>query len=137
MCALDPENKELIFSTGLKLFGDYIGRNKDEIKSFAKRQTRVDGYFIYYLNLNDFDDQIKSARMKLEKNSIYSDCNLQYNSFIRYSEYLKSFCKNMKNPEEFEIKFITQSNDIKGYKFDDINKFLSYYSNLPNNILSK
>lgn len=135
ICALNYEEKEIIFSTGLKLFGDFIGRHKDEIKSFAKRQTKVDGYFIYYLNNDDFNDQISSALMKLEKNSIYSDCNLQYDHFIKYSKYLLSLLYNNDNPDEFEIKFITQSNDIKGYKFDDIDKFISYYLSLENKIL--
>ena len=43
---VNPYSDEIIFSTGLKLFGDFINRNKDDIKSAAKRQGLIDKYFI-------------------------------------------------------------------------------------------
>ena len=134
MCAIDTKNKIIIFSTGLKLFGDYINRGKDEIKSVAKRQTRIDGYFVYYLNTIDFNTQCETATLKIIKNSVYSDCNLQYPDFIKYANYLKEYLINGSNAENFKIIFITQSNDPKGYKFADLNRFLDYYKTLPNNL---
>ena len=136
MCAVNPDNHEIIFSTGLKLFGDYIGKHKDDIKSFAKRQTKVNGYFIYYLTKTDFQNQVKSAKLKIDKNSIYSDCNLQYPEFIKYSEYIKNIILNINNnPENFKILFITQSNEPCGYKYDDAKKFLEYYELIESRII--
>lgn len=133
MCAINPETNEIIFSTGLKLFGDLIGRHKDEIKSFAKRQTKVNGFFIYYLNREDFVNQLYSANLKIEKNSIYSDTNLQYPEFIKCSEILIDILKGkFQNNHGFNIKFITQSSD--GYKYDDVEKFLKLYDTLENKI---
>ena len=134
-CSINISDKKIIFSTGLKLFGDYIGRHKDEIKSAAKRQTKLDGYFIYYLNKSDFSEQMSNAKLKIEKNTTYSDYKLQYNDFVKYGEYLLSILKDNKNPENFEILFITQSNDSCGYKYENPDKFMKYYSRVSNSIV--
>ena len=133
ICALDPDNKICIFSTGLKLFGDYIGKNKDDIKSYAKRQTRISGYFVYYLNKIDFDNQMKNAELKFKKNSIYSDSNDQYPIFIEYGIKLQNYLNTNKDIlKDFKIYFITQDNF--GYKFSNINTFFEYYNSLYNRI---
>lgn len=120
ICAVNPEDSTMIFSTGLKLFGDHIGRDKDEIKSFARRQTLVDGYFIYYMNSIDFEVQMMSAKTKVEKNSIYSDCNLKYKDFIEFGEYIKDFIHTGNNPKNMEIMFITQnSSSSSGYIYSN------------------
>ena len=130
-------DKKIVFSTGLKLFGDLIGRSKDEVKSAAKRETRLEKYFIYYLNKTDFDNQINAAKLKIEKNSIYSDCNLQYPDFVKYGEYIKSILKNgiKSNEENFRISFITQSNNIVGYDELEPDKFIEYYKSVPFSII--
>lgn len=135
ICGLNPDKKEIIFSTGGKLFGDLIGRHKDEIKSFARRQTKADGYFIYYLNATDFNQQMNIAKLKIEKNSIYSDCNLIYPVYVYYGEYVQKYLSDRSNPEGFDVKFITQCVAPPGYKFEDIQKFIAYYSTLENSII--
>lgn len=119
ICALNYKERKIIFSTGLKLFGDYIHRDKDEIKSYARRQTMVDNYFIYYMNPEDFNTQLESANKKVIKNSIYSDCNLQYGLFIEYANYIIELLKYDNNPEDFDVYFITQDNSELGYTFKD------------------
>ena len=137
IAAINTDKTEIIFSTGLKLFGDFIGRSKDEVKSAAKRETRLEGYFIYYMNFTDFSKQILDAESKINKNTTYEDYKLQYYDFIKYSNYLISILKDLnKNTEEFEIKFITQSNDKCGYKFEDINNFFEYYKNAVSSIVT-
>lgn len=137
VAAINTDKKELIFSTGLKLFGDYIDRSKDEIKSAAKRETRLNGYFIYYMNYTDFSKQVLDAESKINKNTTYDDYRLQYHDFIKYSNYLISILKaRTDNPEKFTLKFITQSNDDCGYKFEDINNFFEYYKNAVNSIVT-
>lgn len=139
ICALNPETNHIIFSTGLKLFGDYIGKKKDDIKSFAKRQTKVCGYFIYYLNPTDFFNQIKSAKLKEDKNSVYSDCNLLYGQFIEYAESIIAIVSRdiTCNYSGFTVQFITQSSEDPGYKFEDPEKFIEYYNTLKTTILQK
>ena len=135
LCAIDNEKKELILSTGFKLFGDFISRNKADVKSAAKRETRLEGYFLYYMNKIDFESQIKSAQYKIEKNSIYSDKNLQYPEFIKYSKYLLEYLKNRSNPENFNIRFIIQSENEPWYQESSIEKFFEYYKSMPNNLI--
>ena len=136
VAGINTDTKTIIFSTGLKLFGDFIGRSKDEIKSAAKRETRLEGYFIYYMNLTDFTKQILDAESKIKKNTTYEDYKLQYYDFVKYSNYLINIMKDSENnPETFIIKFITQSNDECGYKFEDVEKFFEYYKNAVNSIV--
>ena len=134
ICAINPEMNEFIFSTGLKLFGDYIGRSKDNIKSAAKRETKINGYFIYYLNNTDYNNQISNALSKYNKNSIYSDCTLQYGDFLIYGNILKMYLNNFKNDLIYP-KFIMQSSSTKGYDEKSIDIFIKYYSNLDNKII--
>lgn len=135
ICAIRPESKEIIFSTGLKLFGDYIDRHKDEVKSAAKREAKLNGYHLYYMNTIDFKKQVEDAISRIQKNSIYSDNKLQYPEFMEYSKYLLNYLRNNKNPDNFEIKFLTQSNTETGYEFKDLNLFFEYYKTIPNNLL--
>lgn len=134
MCAVNTKEKLVVFSTGLKLFGDYIGRGKDEIKSAAKRETRMEGFFIYYLNKTDFMNQYAIAQRKNDKQSIYSKCNDQYPDFIKYADYIRNYIQNGDNPEGFKIIFITQDPDSE-YKFSDVDSFLSYYKSLSDIII--
>lgn len=134
--AINTETREVIFSTGLKLFGDYINRSKDEVKSAAKRETRLEGFFIYYLNASDFRSQIEDAISKIKRNSVYEDYKLQYHDFIKYSKILKDILKSSSlNGFDFTLKFITQSNDPCGYEFKNINDFFDFYNNASNKII--
>ena len=136
ICAYNPETNQAYFSTGLKLFGDFIGRHKDEIKSAARRQTKIDGYFIFYLNKKDFSSQIQNVNSKIEKNINYNDYNLQYPLFLYSSKNILSIIQENKNENNIEIFFITQSNDECGYKYDSFDVFLKYYKNIPNNLIN-
>ena len=108
ICCVNPDKKEMIFSTGLKLFGDYIGRSKDEIKSAAKRETKLNGYFIYYMNQSDISKQLENAINKIQRNHIYNDNLLQYSDFIKYYNYVNYFIYDHES-SDFSIKFITLS----------------------------
>lgn len=129
VAAISPAENEIIFSTGLKLFGLVIGRSKDEIKSSAKRETKLDGYFIYYLNTEDFESQIDSAENKILKNRFFRDNKLQYHDFIIYANKLISIL-NTDHESDMQLKFITQSNSDKGYEFRKIEEFFELYSDM-------
>lgn len=135
IAAINTESKTIIYSTGLKLFGDFIDRSKDEVKSAAKRETRLEGFFIYYLNMGDFTTQITHAQSKIDKNTTYADYRLQYYDFIKYSEYLINLLSRHENPEGFNMLFITQSNDPCGYKYENVEKFFGYYKKAVNSII--
>lgn len=135
VACINTETKCIVFSTGLKLFGDYIHRSKDEVKSAARRQTRLGGYFIYYMNSTDFEKQVMDSESRIAKNGRYGDNKLQYHDFIKYSRYLCDYLRKSENPQKFEVKFITQSNDPCGYKFDSIEKFIRYYNDASNRII--
>ena len=134
VACINTSTKHIVFSTGLKLFGDYISRSKDEVKSAAKRETRLEGYFIYYMNSVDFEKQVMDAESKIAKNVKYKDSKLQYHDFLKYSSYLIEYLTTSENSLEFKIDFITQSNDDCGYRFEDIGVFNEYYKNASNKI---
>lgn len=67
ICAINNNTNEMIFATGMKLFGDYIGKTKDLVKNRAKNQTKINGYFIIYLDDNDRESQLLSITAKYSK----------------------------------------------------------------------
>ena len=137
VACIDTANKAIVFSTGLKLFGDFIDRSKDEVKSAAKRETRLNGYFIYYMNYNDFTKQLIDAESKIKKNTTYADYRLQYYDFVKYSNYLIELLKDKtNNPEKFDMKFITQSNEPCCNKFEEIDNFFEYYKDAVSSIVT-
>lgn len=59
--AINPEIKKAYISIGLKLFGDFVGSSKDQVKNCAKRGIRHRGYYIIYLNTDD-RESVESKR---------------------------------------------------------------------------
>lgn len=129
ICAISVSEKNIYFSSGLKLFGLLIGRSKDEIKTAAKRGTMKNGYMFYYMNSTDFMMQ-KFAVNKKMSGPIINYKYEYYVDFIKYSEYLVNFLKTGDNPENFNIYFMTQTDENdNGYIISDPNDFLLYYKN--------
>lgn len=63
VACINSSTKELIISIGMKLFGDYIGSSKDQVKNCAKRGIKHRGYHIIYLNEYD-RESIRNLVMK-------------------------------------------------------------------------
>lgn len=135
MISVNPEQKCIVISIGGKLFGDFINRHKDEVKSAAKRETKLEGFFIYYLNDTDFNSQINSANLKIAKNINYKDYKLQYYDFIKYSNMIKKFLQTKEIPNGFNVKFIVQDNSEIGYEFRSIDEFFTLYENYSKRII--
>ena len=123
ICAINPSLKLIIFSTGMKLFGDRIFRRKDEVKSAARRTSSLNGFFLYYLNEKDFNTQLAFAKYNIDKGSQ----NPIYTSFIELSEYIFNYLKYNTNPLNYEIKFIHQADNVEGYEYDDVNEVIVYF----------
>lgn len=68
--ALNPDTKEGYFCNGMKLFGDFVGSSKDQVKNCAKRGIRHHGYYIIYLQ--SFDRELVS-NMRKETQKDYED----------------------------------------------------------------
>lgn len=127
IAALNPTTKEVIFSTGLKLFGDYINRGKDEIKSAAKRSSSMNGYYIYYLSQEEFSKQIEYAEIYSKKERLH----VNYDEFFHLAKLLVDILIQNSNDENYSIKFIHQSDDSEtGYVFNDPEIILKYYNSL-------
>lgn len=126
-CGINPDTKEIIFSTGLKLFGDYIGRGKDEVKSAAKRSSSLNNYFLFYINNNDFNNQIEYALKYNKKDKKLVD----YDKFFYLANILCEILNNNRNEHNFNLKFIHQSDENEdGYVFENPDVFIKYYRNL-------
>lgn len=127
IAAINPLTKEIIFSTGLKLFGDYINRGKDEIKSAAKRSSSLNGFYIYYLNNESFSKQIQYAEIYSKKEKVYVD----YDTFFHLADMIVKVLIHNVNTENYSIKFIHQSDDSEsGYVFNDPEIVINYYKSL-------
>lgn len=135
VAGIKTDTNEIVFATGLKLFGDLIGRSKDEIKSAAKRETRLNGYFIYYMNSTDFSKQLIDADTKIKKNSTYEDYRLQYHDFIKYAGILQHIVETEEFPAGMKSRFIIQSNGETGYKEQPVEKFFEFYRATVNRII--
>ena len=123
---IDTDTKEIVFSTGLKLFGDYIHRGKDEIKSCAKRSSRMNGYFLFYLNGEDFKKQILFAMNYMNDINKPTD----FKGFINASKILINTLQNKTNENNYTIKFIHQYENEIGYIFDNPTVFYRVYDKL-------
>lgn len=130
-CAINPDTKNIYFSTGLKLFGDVIGRNKDEIKSTARRGTKLEGYYLYYLTNDIFSIQKQFVKKQIIKNNSYKNI---YEEFLRLSNYLVDVLINDLNPDKYDIFFIHQSDESSlGYVYDDVSIFKTTYLKFSEN----
>ena len=125
---IDTDTKEIVFSTGLKLFGDYIHRGKDEIKSCAKRSSRMNGYFLFYLNNEDFKKGIAYANEIKNKNSMLTSTDVD--GYLYAANVLSNNLKTKTNPENYTIKFIHQDDNELGYSFANPSIFYGVYDKL-------
>ena len=124
LCAINPDTKQIVFSTGLKLFGDRIFRSKDEVKSAAKRSSSLNGFYLFYMNKSDFETQVSFAKEKI----CSGNTNPTYKNFIELSEYIISYIKDNKNDLDFNVNFIHQSDNESGYEYGNINDFIEFFN---------
>lgn len=137
LCAINPDKKVILFTTGLKLFGDIIGMGKDDIKSYAKRMTPVKGYYLYYLNIKDFNTCLENAESKYNRLVEYKDYKNLYMTYIKYAKYIRRFFQSGINDESFTFLFATQTTESdKGYEYFDYNEFVNQYLESSDNILT-
>lgn len=120
ICAINPDTKEMVFSTGLKLFADRIARHKDELKSAARRAGSLDGYYFYYLGRADEIAQLNFA------NNPSPRSKTDYTDFFKCHDYMLSFINSKENPESYTIRFIHQDDTTKGYTYDDVDIAIQY-----------
>lgn len=124
MCAINPDTKEMVFSTGLKLFADRIARSKDEIKSAARRAGSLDGYYFYYLGKADEIAQLNFASNPSPKS------RTDYSDFFKCHEYMLAYITKKDNPENYTVRFIHQDDTTKGYTYDDVDIAIQYINKI-------
>lgn len=56
VACVNQETKEFIVAIGMKIFGDYIGSSKDQVKNCAKRGIKHHDFHIIYINNYDRND---------------------------------------------------------------------------------
>lgn len=139
---INPVEKKGYICTGLKLAGDILGGiSKDNIKTPARRGIPRKGYFMYYLNFVDFENvktavktKIKNGHFNGPKNSVEMGHNKEeyegtYNKFLQYGKYIKTYLRTLENPENIDIKFVTQDDESDdGYIIIDPTEFVKEYS---------
>lgn len=134
---ININTKKAYIVTGLKLAGELMGGiSKDNVKTAAKRGIPRSGYFMYYLTYIDFEFVLNEVKRKLEKGIFYGPKNssnivnykLSYELFIKYAKYIKNYLKTKENPEDFDIKFVTQNDNEIGYDIIEPDEFINDYS---------
>ena len=70
VACINQETKDFIVSVGMKIFGDFIGSSKDQVKNCAKRGIKHRGYHIVYLN--NFDRELIKNKMFQRYDSYYA-----------------------------------------------------------------
>ena len=141
---LNPNKKLGYITTGLKLAGQIMGGvSKDNVKTAAKRGVPRKGFFMYYLSYTDFETVKNEVKRKLDrgifngpKNSVeignsQEAYKISYENFLKYGKYIKKFLKNGYNPEDIDIKYVTQDDSELGYSEESIKSFLIEYSKYP------
>lgn len=127
--AINNDTNEIVFSAGMKLFGDYIGKSKDLVKNRAKNQTKISKYFIIYMDDKDRKEQIDSI---CKRYSNYK--HIKKELLDRLSEFLDcaKIVEDVVNKDVFinpgyKIKCLLQS-DNKDEKFKELslNEFIQY-----------
>lgn len=53
IAAVNLDTKEFIVAIGMKIFGDFVGSSKDQVKNCAKRGSSHRGFYIIYINNYD------------------------------------------------------------------------------------
>lgn len=65
IAAVNPDEKKMFISIGMKLFGDFVGKSKDVIKNAAKVPNRICGYYIIYLNETDQKQVLEKVQKRV------------------------------------------------------------------------
>lgn len=112
MVCLHPELKSGFISIGMKLFGDFIGSSKDQVKNCAKRPCKHHGYYIFYMN--DIDREAVSnsftSRMGVGTRNNIPDYVMQY---LELSELVGQFAHNPSKEifKDYDMNFLTYNTD--------------------------
>lgn len=128
--AINPEKKEIIFTTGLKLFGDYLGKGKDMVKNTARRCSQIVGYYIIYLNEDDLNAQVSKCWDKISTDHA-TNKKFMYNNFLVNAKYVQTYIGSgfKTNPDNYTVKFMVQSEDEKNpVEFIEKDKFVNFFN---------
>lgn len=141
IAAVDPENKKMYISVGMKLFGDFVGKTKDVIKNAAKVPNRICGYYVIYLNEDDQNQVLEKVQKRVEE--MYNRSDARNRDKSNHEEYFKvvSDVKTMiledsvdvYTEQDYQCKFITYATEQESsidtsYRLAPIEEFLSIIS---------
>src|SRR5574343_332738 len=130
MAAYNLDEKKIIFSSGLKLFADYVGSTKDYIKNIARRQSLSNGYFVVYLKPEDMKMQLDAVTDRMNeygkrKSKVIKEYLDRPKLFQEVCNKVSRVVLSKEIPEDFEVICIIQDSESKtGYINIDLSEFL-------------
>lgn len=127
--AINITTKKIIFSTGMKLLGDYLHIGRDIISHAKNRCGTVDGYYIISLYPDEHKHQLDYIDTLLKKGSnqirLYEKCN----GFIYANNLVFKTLQTEKLNSMFSYRVITQDdNSDTGYIDIGMEIIYDYYN---------
>lgn len=99
--AVNMNQKEMVFADSMKLFGDFLGTTKDQIKNNARGARSCKGWFIFYLNPTNRRDIVERVvipdNFGTQKNGKTRNHSAKYKKF--YLELFDAIEKYLENPK--------------------------------------
>ena len=137
IACINPDTKHFLISVGMKLFGDYVGTSKDQVKNCARRGIRHKGYYVIYLATNDrveiynkrqLDyEQYKKWKISSNKLKYQQDKYEEYFSYVKLVElFLADQSIDALAEENYKCEFLAYSDTSEdSYELQSIDAFIS------------
>lgn len=129
IAAINIYTNEIIFSTGMKLLGDYLGGvGRDLISHAYNRCGKIYNFYIIAVNREDQNYQQKVILNLLNKKSNQSKLYKKCNEFNYAFKIIFDILSNEKINSDFSYKVITQEkNNDKSFKEIGMNIVYEYF----------
>jgi group I intron endonuclease len=134
IACINPDSRDFIIASGMKIFGDFLHTSKDIVKNCARKPCKHRGYFVIYLNDSD-RIAMKEKQEKKYANylngatygSIFSDRGDEYNHYV---DLVETFLEepNSEKLMGYKTSFLTYDMNSKPV-FTDINVFINNFLN--------
>lgn len=124
IAAVNPDEKKMYISVGMKLFGDFIGKGKDVIKNAAKVPNRICGYYIIYLNETDQKQVLEKVQKRVyfmynRRTSVNRDKSNHNNYYSVVSDVQTLLIEenaNVFTEQGYECYFLTYNDELDSDK---------------------
>lgn len=127
IAAVNITENKIVFSSGMKLFADYINSTKDIVSHAYNRCGSVYGYYIVSINPNDSEKQLCHINKLMNKKSKQKKMQNKCLSFLFSYQLVFETLEKEILKSDYKYIVITQSDEDEKYKKADMNIVYDYY----------